>query len=247
MLSRISGSARPYGSANVGCVMAGSNQVWRQDSADLLSRGVALLVAVAVQLALITMFSQRRERMLPHTRAMTLTLIADKPEPSSEAGKRSDELIRLPQRVLAPSRPTRASISPENAEPLELDTEAIATDAVAKIMAEENRRHLDGRKPVRIHEPTVPSVFEQPRRSPGDVEHDPASDETKVWLNVNCFTLIKPKDPTGSSLPNYSRCMFAIGEPEPRGDLFEHLREPKPLPEANPSVPAELAYPEKKE
>jgi hypothetical protein len=41
--------------------------------------------------------------------------------------------------------------------------------------------------------------------------------------------------------------MFGIGKPEPRGDLFEHLRESKPLPQAKPGVPMELAYPKKEE
>jgi hypothetical protein len=230
--------------------MADGNQVWRQDSPDLLSRAVAVLLALAVQVALMTMFSQRRERMLPPSRAMTLVRISDQPDPARESAKSPSTPKPSPENVVVPSSPSPISVQTENAAPsipLQLDTKVIAADAVAKIIAEENRRHLDGRKPLQITEPTTPSIFERPRRSLGDVEHDPASDVTTIWHSDNCFTLIKPKDPAGSSLPNYRQCMFKIGEPEPRGDLFEHLREPKPLPEAKPGVPMELAYPEKEE
>jgi hypothetical protein len=225
------------------------NWVRQQDSPDLLSRAVALLLACAVQLALVTMFTQRRERTLPATKTMTLIRIAEQPDPRSEAAESRREPAALSKAVIAPSSSSPVSVPSENAPrsaPLQIDTEAIAAAAVAKIIAEENRRHLDGRKPFQITEPTVPSVFEQPRRSLGDVEHDPASDVTTIWHSDDCFTLIKPKDPAGSSLPNYRQCMFKIGKPEPRGDLFEHLRKPKPLPEAKPGVPVELAYPEEK-
>jgi hypothetical protein len=230
--------------------MVGSNQVWRQDSANLIARSVALLLAFAVQLALIAMFSQRRERTLAPTKVMTLIRVAEQPDPSREVAKSAGELVRMSKRVIAPVSPSPIPLPLENAAPstpLELDTKVIAADAVAKIIEEEKRRHLDGRKPIKIAEPTVPSLFEPPRRSLGDVEHDPASDVTTIWHSENCFTLIMPKDPAGSSLPNYRQCMFKIGKPEPRGDLFEHLRDPKPLPEAKPGVPVELAYPEKKE
>lgn len=230
--------------------MIGSNQVGRRHSPDTLSRGFALLLACAVQLVLISMFSQRRERTLIPTKAMTLIRISEQLDVPVETAESTDELIRLPDNIVEPSTRSRIAV-PSQSSPhyalLELDTKAIAADAVAKIIDEENRRHLDGRKPVVITEPTVPSLFEQPRRSLGDVEHDPASDTTTIWHSENCFTLIKPKVPAGPSLPNYRQCMFGIGKPEPRGDLFEHLREPKPLPEAKPGVPMELAYPERKE
>lgn len=58
---------------------------------------------------------------------------------------------------------------------------------------------------------------------------------------------INPKEAFGSSLRNYPRCMFQIGKLEPRGDLFEHLKKPKPLPEARPGVPMELRTQKKNE
>lgn len=230
--------------------MIRSSHLCRQESADLLARGVALLLALAVQLALTLMFSQRKERALSPTEALTLIQITEQIEPSVETAEISREPVQVTERIIEPSSVSLIPVPSESSPPphrlREFDTQAIAARAVAKIIEEENRRHLDGRKPVTIIEPTVPSIFEQPRRSLGDVEHDPASDTTTVWHNENCFTLIKPKAAAGSSFPNYRQCMFGIGKPEPRGDLFEHLREPKPLPEAKSGVPLELAYPERK-
>ena len=228
--------------------MIDHSQLWRQDAAFLRSRSGALLLALAVQVALLSMFSQRRERSLINTKSMTLIEIKKQPNAPIETLEGSADSVRLPVSIIAPSTSSPILEPFESALPSalqELDTEVIAARAVAKIIEEENRRHLDGRKPVTITEPTVPSIFEKPRRSLGDVEHDPASDTTTVWHSENCFTRIVPKDPAGSSLPNYRQCMFGLGKPEPRGDLFEHLREPKPLPEAKPGVPRELAYPER--
>ena len=227
-----------------------STQPWRHDSALMGSRSFALLIALAVQLLLISMFSQRRERSLINTKSMTLIEIAKQPDAPVEIVGGFTEPVPLPARIPQPSTPSTtpeplASAAPSNSL-RELNTQAIAARAVAKIIEEESRRHLNGRKPVTITAPPVPSMFEQPRHSLGDVEHDPASDITTVWHSDNCFTRIVPKAVAGSSLPNYRQCMFAIGKREPRGDLFEHLREPKPLPEAKPGVPIESAYSERR-
>ena len=216
----------------------------------MLSRGLALLLALAVQLALILMFNQRRERALTPTEALTLIEITEQSDSSVETAEISGEPVQVTESIVEPSSALPIPVPSESPPPRhrlrELDTQAIAARAVAKIIEEENRRHLDGRKPVQITEPAVPTIFEPPRRSLGDVEHDPASDTTTIWHSENCFTLLKPKTLAGPSMPNYRQCMFGIGKPEPRGDLFEHLREPKPLPEAKPGVPVELAYPERK-
>ena len=216
----------------------------------MLSRGFALLLAFAVQLVLISMFSQRRERTLTPTEAMTLIQIAEQIDPSVEIAEILGDHVQVTESIIESSSASPVPVASESPPPLhrlrELDTQAIAARAVAKIIEEENRRHLDGRKPVQITEPTVPTIFEPPRRSLGDVEHDPASDTTTIWHSVNCFTLMKPQVLAGSSLPNYRQCMYGIGKPEPRGDLFEHLRAPRALPEPKPGVPAELAYPERK-
>lgn len=217
-------------------------------TSDALARMVALLAAISMQLVLLTLFNQRKERTVQPSRAMTLVRVSDRSKTSQPSSTEPRALTppRIHGTVLTSSAPSSRSTLPIPQATMQFDTQAIAAGAVAKIIAEENRRHLDGRKPLRISEPTTPSIFQSPRHSLGDVEHDPASQETKVWHNDNCLTLIKPKEASGSSLPNYRRCMFAIGTPEPRGDLFEHLKKQKPLPEARPGVPVELAYPEER-
>ena len=231
--------------------MIGSNQLLRLNPADWFSRGFALLLALAVQLLLISMFSQHRERSLTTSKAMTLIETAEQRYAPVEIAESFAEPVPLPESIIEPLARSPIAEPSERAPPTRtlrtLDKEVIAAQAVAKIIEEENRRHLDGRKPVTILEPTVPSIFEQPRRSLGDVEHDPASDTTTIWHSENCFTRIVPEAIAGPSFPNYRQCMFGIGKPKPRGNLFEHLRAPKPLPEARPGVPVELAYPERSE
>jgi hypothetical protein len=216
-----------------------------------ISRGVALLLAILVQLTLITLFNHRRQRILQPPRAMILIRIAEQADASVAPPAQPVELTWLPERASVPSSKVREPASPpqpdaESSAPVQLDTGAIAAEAVAKLIEEENRRHLDGRKPFKLNEPTVPSIFTAPRHSFGDEEHDPATEETKIWHSENCYTLLQPPDPHAVELPlKFPTCMFTIGKPEPRGDLFEHLKKPKPLPEAKPGVPVELAYPEK--
>ena len=37
-----------------------------------------------------------------------------------------------------------------------------------------------------------------------------------------------------------TKCFFPIGKREPRGDLFEHLKKDRPLPELKEGTPGEL-------
>jgi hypothetical protein len=216
-----------------------------------ISRAVALLLAVAVQLALITLFNHRKQRILQPARTTILIRIAEQPAASDIPQAQRVELTRLPIRARVPSSEAPLSapstqIDPEPLAPMHFDTGSIAAEAVAKLIEEENRPHLDGRKPFKLNEPTVPSIFRDPRHSFGDQEHDPATEETKIWHNKNCYTLLQPPDPHAVELPlKFPTCMFPIGKPEPRGDLFEHLKKPEPLPEAKPGIPVELAHPER--
>lgn len=207
-----------------------------------------------VQLALMTLFNQRKERALRPARAMLVVRIAEQPKASDPLPDLSVDLARSSIRASEPSN-SAAFVAPtvqlpsESFPPTQFDTGAIAAEAVATIIEEENRRYLDGRKPFKLNEPKVPSIFGgAPRHSFGDEEHDPATEETKIWHSENCYTLLAPPDPYASELPlKFPTCMFSIGKREPRGDLFEHLKKPKPLPEAKPGVPMELAYPERPE
>ena len=224
---------------------------------QLFVRLAAALLAIALHVVAIPFFNMRREREPRKERAMTLVRVAEHREaPKSRPARPANPPVSSGGSVRQPTEISNPAVSPapplsESSVTENFDTEKIAARAIGKLMREEGYRHLDGRKPVTVNEPIPPSIFDKPRRAPGDIDHDSVQGSTYIWHSENCYTLLEfptLKDPNQIiGAPNPPMCQFGFGEREPRDDLFEHLKKTKPLPEAKPGVPIELAYPEKKE
>jgi hypothetical protein len=112
----------------------------------------------------------------------------------------------------------------------------------------ERYRNLGPRKPGPPPEPAIPSIFEPEPDVRGeeglDVNGDPV-----VRLNKYCYQELEKRLPTARDYvdpgrPLIPKCMFPIGKPEPRGDLFEHLKRDHPLPEQKSGATGEM--PERK-
>ena len=71
-----------------------------------------------------------------------------------------------------------------------------------------------------------------PKHKAGEVGED-ALENPVVWLSGNCYLRLENrKAPPGDPFAQIpmTLCVFPVGKLEPKGDLFEHLRKPKPLP-----------------
>jgi len=108
----------------------------------------------------------------------------------------------------------------------------------------ERYRNFGPRKPGPPPEPAIPSVFEQEPEVFGEEGEDSYGDPV-VRLSKNCYQELpkriqKARDYVNPGMPLMKKCMFPIGTPEPRGDLFEHLKRERPLPAPRPDDPHEL-------
>ena len=183
---------------------------------------VAVLTASWQRLAL----ERKEQRSLTwiniEPQAEVLPTESERKEPTRERG-----LAVRPSRSPAPE-PASSAIS---APPVDwrASVEAAASSATAEILRQEGYRSLG---PIERGESgsSVPeSIFEQPRHRSGDIDHDPVSGRTLVWHDENCYTELKfPTIKDTNALvgaPNPPKCMTAIGKREPRGDLFDNIRQ----------------------
>ena len=112
----------------------------------------------------------------------------------------------------------------------------------------ERYRNFGPRKPGPPPEPEVPALFEDEPEVFGDIAEDVHGDPI-VRLSKHCYLELEKRLPTARDFvePNrllFPKCTFPIGKLEPRGDLFEHLKRDRPLPEPKSGAPGEL--PERK-
>lgn len=148
------------------------------------------------------------------------------PEPEHDTSAREEDSVVRASRV-----PTLDPISPAISAPSinwRASMEASANAAAAEIIRGEGYRPLG---PIERGPPgssPSESIFEQPRRKAGDIDHDPVQGRTLVWHNEHCYTELKfptLKDPNalvGASNP--PKCMYPIGKRKPRDDLFDDIK-----------------------
>ena len=133
----------------------------------------------------------------------------------------------LPAPALGPASPDISAPSID----WRASMEAAAGSAATEITRQESYRPLG---PIERGKPgssssESESVFEQPHRKAGDIDHDSVQGRTLIWHDENCYTELKfptIKDPNAIvGAPNPPKCMVPIGKRRARGDLFDHLQE----------------------
>jgi hypothetical protein len=214
-----------------------------------------VLIVVAVHLILFLLFAtkQRRERNDEKALALIILPVRSDPKLNTANAELAVPIQREPSRTLP--IPTIPSLTPSQAASSapKIDWPASAAvaaqDAVAKKLREEGYRNFGPRKIPSV-EPDVPSMFVDPKHKAGDIDDDQLNGVTRIYHSEHCFTQLDfptlknlPQSGDGplSSKANLPRCMYSIGKPEPRGDLFEHLKKTRPLPELKPGTePGEL-------
>lgn len=101
--------------------------------------------------------------------------------------------------------------------------------------ATERYRNLGPRKPGPPPEPKGPTLFEREPEVFGEVAEDTNGDPI-LRLSKHCYQELEKRLPTARDYVDpdkllLRKCMFPIGKPEPRGDLFEHLKRDRQLPQ----------------
>jgi hypothetical protein len=214
-----------------------------------------ILIVIAIHLVLFLVFAtkQRRERSDDKGLALIIVPLRSDPKLNLVKPELTAPIERAPNRTLP--IPTIPSLTPSQAASSapRVDWQASATlaakDAVAKKVQEEGYRNFGPRKLPSV-EPDVPSMFVNPKHQGGDIDDDQLNGVTRIYHSEHCFTQLDfptlpnlPQSGDGpmSSKANLPRCMYSIGKPEPRGDMFDHLKKTRPLPELKPGTePGEL-------
>jgi hypothetical protein len=144
-----------------------------------------------------------------------------------------------------------ATSQPASLPPRQIDWSANATYHARKAVeaaAVERYRNLGARRPGPPPEPEVPSLFEAKPDVAGEIGEDINGDPV-LRLSEHCYQELEKPVPTARDYvdprPLLQKCLFPIGKREPRGDLFEHLKRDRPLPQPKPGATAEL--PEREE
>ena len=122
------------------------------------------------------------------------------------------------------SAPTGSAMAPP-------DWKQSGADAAADAARKEYRAL--GPRPIDPQIKAPRSPFKPPpKHKPGELGED-ALENPVLWLSDNCYIRFEnrklPLDDPFRSIP-MSLCTFPVGKLEPKGDLFEHLRKPQPLP-----------------
>lgn len=146
------------------------------------------------------------------------------PEPDLIARERTIEL----QQPLPP--PASTASATESLPPRQIDWSAHGAYAAKKAVegsVSEPYRNFGPRKQGPPPEPGAPALFEEEEEKFGkegtDIHGDPV-----VWLSKHCYQELEKTVQTARDWvdprPRLTQCMFNLGSPEPRGDLFEHLK-----------------------
>jgi hypothetical protein len=223
--------------------------VKQRSSPDATVRIGALVAVTLLHLPFIVA-KRSRERPPTHDVSLLVRFIAATPH-EIEPQHRLDER-ELPQKTTTPKQSPRqrasdvsSSSEPATPEGSHIDWYSESANAsraaIDSIMREESYRSLGPReKRFQIVEPKPPPpLFEEPKHRSGDIAPNPMGYDS-VWHNHRCFTQLEqpiiphlPAAPGDTSSVNPVKCFWPLGTPEPRGDLFEHLkrkRDKAPLP-----------------
>jgi hypothetical protein len=124
-----------------------------------------------------------------------------------------------------------ADLAPSGAATASPDWKQSGADAAADAAAK-NYRAL-GPRPIDPHVKAPRSPFKPPPKHKFGEMGEDALENPALWLNENCYIRFENrKAPPGDPFANIpmTLCTFPVGKLEPKGDLFEHLRKPQPIP-----------------
>lgn len=204
---------------------------------DRASRPAILAVVIGLHLAalLIPLVDNPRNRYQEFHGPGYMTLTLKDPEPLQlppppEVAAWKLTVISPPQPALAPlSMPNEAAPSGSAMAPP--DWKQSGADAAADAASKTYRPLGPRAEEPKIKAPRSP-FKPPPKHKAGEVGED-ALENPVVWLSENCYLRFEnrklPLDDPFRSIP-MTLCVFPVGKLEPKGDLFEHLRKPQPLP-----------------
>lgn len=134
---------------------------------------------------------------------------------------------------------------PTSLPPRQIDWNANAAYHASQAVAaatKERYRNLGPRRPGPPPEPEVASLFESKPDVAGEVGEDINGDPV-LRLSEHCYQELEKPVPTARDYvdqrPLLRKCLFPFGKREPRGDLFDHLKRDRPLPEPKPGSSTE--------
>ncbi len=228
----------------------------RPQSGLQTSKSRALAACIVVALHGLLWLLAWHSGLLAHRRAandetsMTWIFVRP-PEPAPPATDRPEDrpaapaLPRSTQRAAVSESSTTTVTTP--LPPRQIDWDANASYHARKAVEDsvaERYRNFGPRKPGPPPEPAVPSLFEAEPDVAGEEAEDIHGDPI-VRLSKYCYQELEKRVPTARDYVERDKvlipkCMFPIGSPEPRGDLFEHLKRDRPLPAPRPGTTAEL-------
>lgn len=106
----------------------------------------------------------------------------------------------------------------------------LSARATASTASSDRYRSLGPREAEPEHQSPDPALFETPERRAGSVDNDVHGDPI-VWVNEYCYQELEKPVPTARDVTRQPKktieppkCVFPVGKPEPRGDLFAHIR-----------------------
>lgn len=206
-----------------------------------ITRGAIALVVVVLHSMLVVFFWKlRTSAMGPATDDRFVIWLrpaddnaqkVEPPPPSEPEVTQAAPVLIVPVAPASPVAPEPSSDAP----PVNWSTNA-AFHAKRAVEAAngDGHRNLGQRKPGPAPEVGPPTLFEAEENVRGQ-EADDVNGDPIVRLNKYCYQELEKRLPTARDYvdprPLLPKCMFPIGSPEPRGDLFEHLKKERPLPE----------------
>lgn len=136
-----------------------------------------------------------------------------------------------PQPALAPLALPSEATAPTGSAMAPPDWKQSGADAAADAARKEYRAL--GPRPIDPQVKAPRSPFKPPpKHKHGELGED-ALENPVLWLSENCYVRFENRqlslDDPFRSIP-MTLCTFPVGKLEPKGDLFEHLRKPRPLP-----------------
>jgi len=202
---------------------------------DRAMRPAILAAVVGAHLAAFLIPWEERSRTTDASAPGTLLLIPERVDLVLLA--RHDPAVKLSAvNVESPSQPNLA--------PVQLPTEAHAGSATAPpdwkqsgadaaVDAARDKYRALGPRPSEPSAKAPPSPFAPP---PRHKYGEPDVDELRnpiLWLSEHCWLrprnfAAQPGDPFATVPMTF--CSYPFGKKQPRGDLFEHLRKPPPVP-----------------
>lgn len=205
---------------------------------DRASRPAILAVVVGAHLA--AFFIELPDERVTDSRYWytPTSIVPPPPQPSDRRP--------LPPLTVAPFTNAITSPPPPGLAPMDLPSEPSAPTGSATALPDWKQSGADaaadaagksyralGPRPIDPQVKAPRSPFKPPpKHKLGELGED-ALENPVLWLSENCYVRFENrKAPPGDPFANIpmTLCTFPLGKLEPRGDLFEHLRKPQPLP-----------------